>query len=140
MFKKLTYILPVIALATVVALTFGVSVAKACSAAPPTNTALPQESTPGHSGYIQAIPFTAQTTVGTWTTCHDPITYSYQWSYSWAYAPPGNGSGNISGATHSSYTVSSSFYVGDWIEVTVTACNEEGCNSALAAGQQLAVG
>ena len=80
--------------------------------AAPVNTVAPAVTGNAYSTY------SLTTTTGTWTGTG--ITYTYQWQHTTT---------NISGATSSSYTVSSA-YVGETIRCVVTATNSAGNSSA----------
>jgi len=88
----------------------------------PANTAAPIITFSGSGTYLTGVPQTLYVSNGTWT--NNPTSYSYQW-----YAA-GNGIAYsaISGATSSSFYVSSS-YAGAKIKAIVTATNLRGSTS-----------
>jgi hypothetical protein len=98
-------------------------------AAPPVNTAPPTTNGTATDGQLLSA------SAGGWSGTQ-PISYSYQWQ---RCTSGGAGCTPISGATSSSYTVSSSD-VGSTLKVTVTATNAGGSAAAVSVATQVVTG
>jgi RHS repeat-associated protein len=94
----------------------------------PANTAAPAITGTAKDGQ------TLTSSTGTWTGIPTPA-YTYQWE---SCNASGGSCANISGATSSTYTITSG-YVGDTIKVTVTATNSGGNASATSAATAVVV-